>query len=85
MVTWHEVPGSVQNEIRPVRDGLTGVPIRYFARARCDGKPNRVEPQIIPFPTGRIHGLAVFQALRARLPSCRPSGTIGALPQTLTD
>jgi hypothetical protein len=36
----------------------------------------RIPARIIPYPTGRLFGLALFQALRAWLRSHRPSGTL---------
>src|SRR5271157_4478395 len=35
----------------------------------------RTPARITPYPTGRLFGVALFQALRARLRSHRPSGT----------
>src|SRR6202035_5236282 len=35
----------------------------------------RTSARIIPYPTGRLFGLALSQALRAWLRSCYPSGT----------
>src|SRR6202023_3151512 len=39
-------------------------------------RPGRPSYPIIPYPTGRRFWVAFFQALRARLRSHRPSGTI---------
>jgi hypothetical protein len=62
---------SVPQMYRPVGHGMIG---------RSGGNVSLVESvrtptRIIPYPTGRLFGLALVQALRAWLRSCCPSGT----------
>jgi hypothetical protein len=47
-----------------------------YAFSALLNRPGRPWYPIIPYPTGRLFWVAFFQALRARLRSYRPSGTI---------
>ena len=55
-----------------------GFRIRNFATPIIESV--RTPARITPFPTGRLFGVALFQALRARLRSRRPSGTFRNRP-----
>ena len=87
IVARHKVPGTAPpQESRPVGYGMivqVYASIRTFEAAflrRHDahfGEKylwDRLRP-IIPYPPGRLLGMASSQALRARLRSCCPSGT----------
>jgi hypothetical protein len=73
---------------RPVGYGMFGV-----ANSRGISPENvrhvksvRTAARIIPYPTGRLFGLALSQALRAWLQSHRPSGTFSDVPfKTILD
>jgi hypothetical protein len=73
MVAWHEVPGNQQQQPPSRRDGM-----KRFLRV------TNLNTSLIIFiayyesyrPYGTDHVLSFFQALRARLPSLRPSGTM---------
>jgi hypothetical protein len=75
MVAWHEVPGKVRITIPSRRERCD---LRLYrqpylagtALAICEPGPTH---QTVPYGTGSLSD--VFQALRARPPSCSPSGT----------
>jgi hypothetical protein len=83
IVAWHEVPGTTPPQKRAVPSGTV---CRYLAGSGVQEKVRYDEKYhwdylrpIIPYPTGRFFGGALSQALRARLRSACPSGTVGVV------
>jgi hypothetical protein len=80
MVAWHKVPG-MRKKKEPVPEGRCDyVFARWFTKIVLALAKFRdgVEKGLLhnhPVPPGRIASFTPFQALRARLPSCSPSGT----------
>ena len=76
MVAWHEVPGNVPNEIRPVGYGLIGVPIRHLGRGEwMENQTAMGHRSYVPYGTdswsGRFPGTSCQATI---MPSLRDSG-----------